>query len=78
MCSFFMQDCSEGDSRAALSNNGCAKFVNFTILFEKPIACQSVGFSRPSVTISCYRPVYVLQLHVILVVNNCCVSLLVS
>ena len=41
-CSFFMQDCSEGDLRAALSNNGCTKFVNFTILFEKPIACQSV------------------------------------
>ena len=33
----------------------------------------SRDYKRPSVTISCYRPVYVyvLQLHVILVVNNC-------
>jgi len=40
-----MQDCSEGDPSAALSNNGCTKFVSFTILLEKPIVCQSVVFS---------------------------------
>ena len=37
-----MQDCSEGDPSAALSNNGSTSFVNFTILLEKPIACQKV------------------------------------
>ena len=37
--------CSEDDQSAALSNNGCTKFVDFTILLEKPIACQSVVFS---------------------------------
>ena len=39
-----MQDCSEGGPSAAHSNNGSTKFVNFTILLEKPIACQSVVF----------------------------------
>ena len=37
-----MQDCSEGDLSAALSNDGSISFVNFTILVEKPIACQKV------------------------------------
>ena len=72
-----MQDCSESDPSAALSNNGCTKFVNFTILLEKPIACQSVVFSNtkdPHLQFFA-TGLFTLQLHVILVVNNCCVSL---
>ena len=40
--SFVMQDCSEGNLSAALSNNGSTSFVNFVILLEKPIACQKL------------------------------------
>ena len=78
-----MQDCSEGDPSAALQIMGpqALRTSQFSLKSQQLVKKCCISSTKDSVTVrvSCYRPVmhhvHVLQLHVILVVNNCCVSL---